>query len=179
MAKKKARPEDKKASKPAKSKVSSTRGDYGLLAKVAWLLLIVACGLAMLPVLGFISWIIATPVLTATLVLSIMVMYRGGTLHGGILLVLSVIGAPLFIFFAPALSSTLGMAALMSKFGTTAESETAKRPKQPSSTVKAAERSRAVAVSPNSKRQTAKPQENRSEDNRTKVNVLLEKNAPD
>ncbi|MHA3769920.1 hypothetical protein ACXR0O_00105 [Verrucomicrobiota bacterium sgz303538] len=179
MAKTATRPDRKKASKPAKATGPSKGGDYGLLAKIAWLLIILACGLAMLPFLGFISWLVATPVLTATLVLSIMVMYRGGAIQGGILLALSVVVAPLFIFLAPTLSSTVGMAALMAKFGKSVESDAAPKSKQPSSNTKSADRSRTVSASSSSKRQPTKPQENRSENSRPKVNVLLEKNAPD
>lgn len=145
-----------------------------MLAKIAWLLIILACGLAMLPFLGFISWLVATPVLTATLILSIVVMYRGGVIQGGILLALSVVVAPLFIFLAPTLSSTVGMAALMAKFGKSAEADATPKSKQPAANAKAAVRSRTASASPASKRQTTKPQEDRA-----KVNVLLEKNAPD
>ena len=85
------------------------RGFKGLV-KSSWILILGACLISIIPFLGFASWLIAGPVFTATFIMAIMVMTRGGTLQGISLLIASMFVAPLFVFFAPFLSSLLGIA---------------------------------------------------------------------
>ncbi len=79
------------------------------LARAAWILIFLVCGVALLPFLGFASWLVAGPVFFVTFILSIMVIARGGTLTGILLLFTSIIGGPVFVTFAPFVSSFLGL----------------------------------------------------------------------
>ncbi len=81
------------------------------LARAAWILIFLVCGVALLPFLGFASWLVAGPVFFVTFILSIMVLSRGGTLSGILLLFTSIIGGPVFVTFAPFVSSFLGLGA--------------------------------------------------------------------
>lgn len=88
----------------------SAAKDFKGLAKAAWTLVFIVCGVALIPFLGFASWLVAGPVLLVTFIMSIMVLSRGGTLSGIFLLLTSIIVAPVFIAFAPFFSSLLGLA---------------------------------------------------------------------
>jgi hypothetical protein len=78
-------------------------------ARAGWILLFVTCGLSAVPFVGFGAWLIAGPVLLTTFILSIIVLSRGGTVQGLNLLVMTIIGAPLFISIAPVISSLVGL----------------------------------------------------------------------
>lgn len=82
------------------------------LARASWILIFLVCGLAVVPFIGFGTWLIAGPVLLVTFILSIMVLSRGGTLPGILILFTSIIVAPIFIAFAPFISSLLGLASI-------------------------------------------------------------------
>ena len=53
------------------------------------------------PGLGFGVWLVAAPLLLVTLVLGIIAISRGGTLHGVLILLASLIAVPVFVFVAP------------------------------------------------------------------------------
>lgn len=80
------------------------------LVKTSWILIVVACLLAVIPFFGFASWFIAGPIFLATFIMSIMAMSRGGTTQGILLLLTSMFIAPLFVICAPFISSLLGIA---------------------------------------------------------------------
>jgi GYF domain 2 len=83
---------------------------YSGPARAAWILLFITCGISIVPVLGFAAWIVAAPILLAAFVLSIIVLSRGGTAEGLMLLLATIVGAPLVIAVAPVVSSMLAAA---------------------------------------------------------------------
>ena len=80
------------------------------LARAGWILIFLVCGVALIPFLGFASWLVAGPIFLVTFIISIMVLSRGGTLEGILLLFTSIIVGPVFIACAPFVSSFLGLA---------------------------------------------------------------------
>ena len=74
-------------------------------AIAAWILIIFACTLALVPVLGFAVWLIAAPILLVTLVLGIIAASDGRAVNGTIIILASLIVAPLFILCAPIIST--------------------------------------------------------------------------
>lgn len=76
-------------------------------ARAAWAVLLIACLAAIVPVLG---WFVAGPLLFASMVLSIVVLVRGGTAQGVVLLLMTMIGAPLIIV----LMGVLGIGGMLS-----------------------------------------------------------------
>lgn len=83
---------------------------YKGVIKASWILIIIACGLALIPLLGFASWLIAGPVFLTTFILSIIAMSRGGTVPGILVLLTSIIVGPIFVVIAPFVSSAIGIA---------------------------------------------------------------------
>jgi hypothetical protein len=79
--------------------------EYSGPARAAWILLFLTCGISIVPFLGFGAWLIAAPVLLTTFILSIIVLSRGGTAEGLVLLLATIVGAPLVIAIAPLISS--------------------------------------------------------------------------
>ena len=77
------------------------QGSYGALCFASWTLLFLTIGFAFLPFLGMATWLFAIPIFTATFIMSIIVLARGGTAHGFLLLVTSILFGPVIIFFAP------------------------------------------------------------------------------
>lgn len=75
----------------------------------SWVLITLTCLVAIIPFLGFASWLVAAPILFITLIMGVIVLSRGGTLPGLFILLTSLIAAPIFIFVAPFISSTLGL----------------------------------------------------------------------
>jgi hypothetical protein len=90
--------------------ISHEARSYRGLAITSWVLIFFACGLAVIPVLGFISWAIAFPVFLATFILSIMTMSRGGALQGVLILIMSIFVGPIIVGFSPIITSMLGIA---------------------------------------------------------------------
>lgn len=90
------------SSRPAAQRATQN----GVLAVVTWVLLIVTCGLAVIPLLGFLAYVIGVPLLLVALILSIVIIAQGGTTHGVILLVCTLL-APFFVFFAPMVTTQL------------------------------------------------------------------------
>ncbi len=84
---------------------------YAAPANAALACIVLTCGLAFIPLIGFLAWIIAVPMLIAAFVLSIITMSRGGTMAGIVLLMFSVC-APVVITFAPLIGTALGLGAL-------------------------------------------------------------------
>ena len=91
--------------------MNTTPDDYGTPARASWILLLLTCGLSLIPVFGFASWLIAAPMLIAAFALAIVVLSRGGTGQGILLLLCSAVIAPVFVFCAPFLATALGIGA--------------------------------------------------------------------
>lgn len=89
--------------------MSNGSTDYSAPARTGWILLFLTCGLSLIPFFGFASWIIAGPMLIAAFVLAIVVLSRGGTGSGILLLLFSVVIAPVFILCAPFITTALGI----------------------------------------------------------------------
>ncbi len=70
-----------------------------------WFLVMTACGLSLIPVLGFAAWFISGPLLLAAFVLAIINLARGG--NGMFLLLTSAVAAPVFVFLAPVITTLL------------------------------------------------------------------------
>jgi hypothetical protein len=80
---------------------------YKGLALASWILLGGTALVSLVPFLGFGAWVIAAPVFIATFVLGILILTRGGTLQGVLVLISTIIVVPIFIAIAPILSSAL------------------------------------------------------------------------
>lgn len=78
---------------------------YRALSIASWILIILTCGLAVVPLLGFASWVIAVPVFLATFIMAIIILTRGGTLQGILLLLTSILFGPGFVAIAPFVSA--------------------------------------------------------------------------
>ena len=89
--------------------MSTTQNDYSGPARAGWVLIFLTCGVSVIPVFGFASWLVAGPFLLVAFVLSIVVLARGGTVSGLLLLLFTVVIAPIFIFCAPFISTALGI----------------------------------------------------------------------
>jgi len=85
------------------------KSEYASPAKAAWVLIFLTCGIAAIPFLGFISYLLAWLFLVPAFILSIVVMAKGGILEGITTLVFSVIIAPIFVVIAPFIASSLAM----------------------------------------------------------------------
>lgn len=72
-----------------------------------WVLILLTCAASAVPAFGFAAWFFGIPVLLATFILSIIVLTKGATTQGVMLLISTVIFAPLVIFLAPIISTTL------------------------------------------------------------------------
>ena len=75
----------------------------------SWVMIGVSCVASMIPVLGFAVWLVAGPILLITFILGIVVLAKGGTLQGILILLASLIGAPACILVFPIVSSLLGL----------------------------------------------------------------------
>jgi hypothetical protein len=95
------------------TKPSSPKG----LIIASWIMIGGTCLIAMIPGIGFVTWLIAFPVLLATFILGIIALTKGGTLQGILILLTSLIVAPIFIAIAP-LVMTAGAIAASDTSGT-------------------------------------------------------------
>lgn len=88
-------------------RVPADPASYRALNTAGWILIAITCGLALVPVLGFASWIIAAPVFLATFIMAIIILTRGGTLPGILLLLTSIFFGPVTVAVAPFVTSVL------------------------------------------------------------------------
>jgi hypothetical protein len=79
---------------------------YKTMARIGWALLGVTLLLACIPLLGCGTWILVWPVALAAIILGIVVMARGGTAQGLMLIIAAVVLVPLALV-APILSTAL------------------------------------------------------------------------
>ncbi|MFA7345901.1 MAG: DUF1318 domain-containing protein [Terrimicrobiaceae bacterium] len=126
-------PEDYSFSEPVSAPATDHRNRPLIIA--SWVMIGLVCLLALVPFLGFGSWLIASPVLFITLVMGIIVLARGETLPGLGILLVSLIVAPAFVLVAPFVSSLLGLGGAAAALGTSmsaAEASSARRESPPS-----------------------------------------------
>ena len=76
------------------------------LVIASWLMIGVTCLVSLIPGVGFLTWLIAAPILLVTFVLGIVALNKGATTQGILILLASVIAAPVFLFVAPILTTT-------------------------------------------------------------------------
>ncbi len=87
------------AAVPAKS--------YKGMAITSWILIALTCLLAVVPVIGFATWVIALVVVPLTLIFAIVILTRGGKAQGILLILASIIFMPCFLLVAPLVSTLL------------------------------------------------------------------------
>jgi len=75
----------------------------------AWLIIGATCLVALIPGVGFLTWVIAAPILLVTFILGFVALNKGSTTHGVIILLVSLIGAPLFLFVVPFITAALAI----------------------------------------------------------------------
>ena len=81
------------------------------LILASWLMIGVTCLVALIPGIGFLTWIIAFPVLLVTFILGILTLTKGRTLQGVLILLMSLIAAPVFLMVAPIITTAGAVAA--------------------------------------------------------------------
>jgi hypothetical protein len=82
-----------------------TKKPTGLII-VSWCLLILTCLISMIPGVGFIAWLIGAPVLLVSLVCGIVAISKGASLQGVLILLFTLIIAPIIMFVAPIITTT-------------------------------------------------------------------------
>lgn len=91
------------SSSPAAAPAKSYKG----MAVTSWILIILTCLLAVVPVIGFATWVIALIVVPLTLIFAIVILTRGGKAQGILLILASIIFMPCFLLVAPLVSTLL------------------------------------------------------------------------
>lgn len=81
------------------------------LILASWLMIGVTCLVALIPGVGFLTWIIAFPVLLVTFILGILTLTKGRTMQGVMILLTSLIAAPVFLVVAPIITTAGAVAA--------------------------------------------------------------------
>jgi uncharacterized protein YdbL (DUF1318 family) len=95
---------------------------YRTHAKVAWILMTIVAVIALVPVLGFASWLIAGPMLLISFILIVLVFVKGGGAHGLALLACQIIVMPIIVIFGPMVTSALGLLGAAAGVGASLES---------------------------------------------------------
>lgn len=85
--------------------------DYKGAALTAWIMIGMTCLLALIPGIGFLTWILAVPILLITFILGIVVLSKNGTGQGVSILIVSLIVAPTFVALAPIVTTGVVMVA--------------------------------------------------------------------
>jgi hypothetical protein len=91
---------------PAATAVPAPRRYTGF-AVTSWILIVLTCLFAIIPVIGFATWIFALVVVPLTLIFAIIILTRGGKAQGIFLIIASVILMPCFLLIAPVVSTVL------------------------------------------------------------------------
>ncbi|MEP6635873.1 MAG: hypothetical protein ABJB97_04045 [Acidobacteriota bacterium] len=78
---------------------------YKGLAITGWILIVGTCLLSLVPTIGFATWIIAFVVIPPVLVFGIIVLTRGGTAQGIIVIICAVVLTPTFLVLAPVVTT--------------------------------------------------------------------------
>lgn len=87
---------------------SSHRG----VAIAAWIMIGLTCLVALIPGVGFVTWLIGGPVMLISLILGIIVLSKGGTIQGILILLATFIFLPIFLLLTPLVMTGLAAAAL-------------------------------------------------------------------
>ncbi len=87
------------------------------LILASWLMIGVTCLVALIPGIGFLTWIIAFPILLITFILGIITLTKGRTTQGVMILLTSLIAAPVFLVIAPIITTAGAVAASDSASG--------------------------------------------------------------
>ena len=85
---------------------------YSGLSLTSWLFVGIFAVLAVVPFLGFLGWILVWPVMLVVVILAIMILTRGGTAQGIVLILISIFVLPFWAFFAPVISSVIASPAI-------------------------------------------------------------------
>jgi len=75
------------------------------LVLISYTLILILCVFALFPVYGLFAWLVAIPILLLTFVLGIVAIAKDRIVNGIFIILLSVIGAPIFILIASILST--------------------------------------------------------------------------
>jgi hypothetical protein len=78
---------------------------YKGLAITSWILIVGICLQFVVPTVGFATWIIALVVIPLVVVFAIIVLTRGGTAQGIILIIVAVVITPTFLVLAPVVTT--------------------------------------------------------------------------
>ena len=92
---------------PANGKMQSPKK----VILAGWLMIGVTCLVALIPGIGFVTWLIAAPILLVTFILGIVALNKGATTQGVMILLASLIVAPLFLFVAPFVTTAMAIGA--------------------------------------------------------------------
>jgi len=83
--------------------------DYKGAVIASWVMIILTCLVALIPGVGFLTWVIGAPILLITFILGIIVLSKGGTMQGVVILLMSLIVAPIFLVVAPLVTTSLAV----------------------------------------------------------------------
>jgi hypothetical protein len=92
---------------PAPASATVPAKSYKGMAITSWILMVITCGIAIVPFIGFASWVIAFVVIPLVIIFAIVVLTRGGTAQGIILLIAAIVLMPGWLFLAPILSTAV------------------------------------------------------------------------
>lgn len=92
---------------PATPVAAPSAKKYKGMAITSWILMIITCVIAIVPFIGFASWVIAFVVIPLVIIFAIVILTRGGTAHGIILLIAAIALMPCWLFLAPILSTAV------------------------------------------------------------------------
>jgi hypothetical protein len=81
----------------------------------SWVLLGITCLVSLIPCLGFLSWILGSATILIAVILGVVVITKGSPWHGTFILLASFLVVPVFIFFAPIVTSGITAAFLDEK----------------------------------------------------------------
>lgn len=81
--------------------------NYKGAALAAWIILGLLCAFAMIPAIGLLTWFFAIPILVITFIIGIVVLSKGGTFQGVLILLASLIVVPAFLMVAPIVMTTV------------------------------------------------------------------------
>ena len=85
------------------------------MAITSWILIVLTCLLAVVPVIGFATWLIALIVVPLTLIFAIVILTRGGKAQGIFLMIAAIVLMPCFLLVAPVISTLVLGASISAK----------------------------------------------------------------
>src|SRR4051812_42419692 len=78
--------------------VQAPRSNYKTLARVSWALLGITFVVSIIPFIGCATWALVWPVAVATIIMGIIILVRGGTVQGIMVILAAVLIVPLCLF---------------------------------------------------------------------------------